>query len=260
MVSPGPPTSEDLDRLVDDALPRQLSSDVSAHVPALAEVAVEMARQDDLATTLAYIARCAPSLVASCDEASVTLVRSRGRVEIPAATGGLAASCDRLQHELGEGPGIAALAATRAVRVSDLSSDPRWPKFGPQAAGLGAGSALALLLATSRGAVGTLNLYALAVDAFDDDDELVGAAFAAHAGIAVAHAELEGNLRVGLQTREEIGRAVGILMERHRVTATAAFDMLVMASQHSHRKLRDVAVWMNETGEDPSALIRTKPA
>jgi hypothetical protein len=39
--------------------------------------------------------------------------------------------------------------------------------------------------------------------------------------------------------------------------------MLVVASQHSHRKLRDVALWMNETGEDPAALIvkrgRTDP-
>ena len=67
------------------------------------------------------------------------------------------------------------------------------------------------------------------------------------------YADLEANLRIGLETRELVGRAVGILMERHRVTAQLAFDMLVTASQESHRKLRDIAAQVTETGEDPTA-------
>jgi GAF domain-containing protein len=139
-----------------------------------------------------------------------------------------------------------------------MAREQRWPRFARRAAGLGVGSLLAVPLTTPRGTIGALNLYAARPGAFDDDDELTAVAYATHAAIALANAELESNLRTGLATREEIGRAVGILMERHRITASAAFDMLVVASQHSHRKLRDVAAWMNETGEDLAALIRAK--
>jgi hypothetical protein len=108
-----------------------------------------------------------------------------------------------------------------------------------------------------RGPLGALVHYVTETEAFDEEAEAIASAFGAHAGIALTHADLEGNLRTGLRTREEIGRAVGILMERHRVTVGAAFDMLVVASQYSHRKLREVAAWMAETGEVPTALIPT---
>jgi transcriptional regulator with GAF, ATPase, and Fis domain len=225
---------------------------------AMAEAASDLARQQTPAMTLAHVAQQARTAVPACDEVGVTLVRAKGRIETPAATGELAAACDQLQYDLGEGPCLGALDDSTPVRVRDMANDSRWPRFGPRASMLGVGSMLALPLHAPRGTVGALNLYARATNAFDQDDELIGLAFATHAGIALAHAEMEANLRIGLETREEIGRAVGILMERHRVTAAAAFDMLVVASQHSHRKLRDIAAWMNETGEDPAALVRGK--
>ncbi len=40
-------------------------------------------------------------------------------------------------------------------------------------------------------------------------------------------------------------------MERHRITADAAFDILARASQETHRRLRDVAELVTETGETP---------
>jgi AmiR/NasT family two-component response regulator len=48
-----------------------------------------------------------------------------------------------------------------------------------------------------------------------------------------------------------IGQAQGILMERERVTAEQAFDILRRASQHLNEKLRDVAQNLVETGESP---------
>ena len=52
-------------------------------------------------------------------------------------------------------------------------------------------------------------------------------------------------------TRELIGQAQGILMERERVTASKAFDILRRASQHLNVKLRDVAQGIVDTGSDP---------
>jgi hypothetical protein len=40
-------------------------------------------------------------------------------------------------------------------------------------------------------------------------------------------------------------------MERYRITADTAFGILVRASQDAHRKVRDVAALVTETGEAP---------
>ena len=44
-------------------------------------------------------------------------------------------------------------------------------------------------------------------------------------------------------------------MEREKVTADEAFEMLRRASQRVNRKLRDLAQEMTETGEEPTALF-----
>ncbi len=58
-------------------------------------------------------------------------------------------------------------------------------------------------------------------------------------------------LRQALASRGTIGQAQGILMERERITAGQAFDILRTASQHLNIKLRDVAERLVDTGEDP---------
>ena len=49
------------------------------------------------------------------------------------------------------------------------------------------------------------------------------------------------NLQNALSSRDVIGQAKGILMERHRVDAETAFSMLVHTSQDTNMKLFDVA-------------------
>ena len=56
----------------------------------------------------------------------------------------------------------------------------------------------------------------------------------------VSSAEIE-QLREALTTRDLIGQAKGILMERHRVSADGAFQLLVEISQRDNLKLREVA-------------------
>ncbi len=59
------------------------------------------------------------------------------------------------------------------------------------------------------------------------------------------------NLHRAIESRQVIGQATGILMERHRLSPKQAFDTMVTASQESHLKLREVALRINETGEEP---------
>ena len=77
---------------------------------------------------------------------------------------------------------------------------------------------------------------------------------AAHAAVAVASAQLakdRDGLREALNTRDIIGQAKGILMERGRIPADEAFDALRRGSQLLNRRLRDIADHVATTGEFP---------
>jgi AmiR/NasT family two-component response regulator len=69
----------------------------------------------------------------------------------------------------------------------------------------------------------------------------MAALFAAHAGLALGRAQREDQLRTALASRQLIGQAVGIIMERYRMDETRAFDYLARVSSHGNIKLREVA-------------------
>jgi AmiR/NasT family two-component response regulator len=56
------------------------------------------------------------------------------------------------------------------------------------------------------------------------------------------------HLGQALESRDLIGQAKGILMERFRVTSEQAFRMLVSSSQNTNIKLIEVARWLTDTG------------
>lgn len=67
---------------------------------------------------------------------------------------------------------------------------------------------------------------------------------------AAAQAKI-ANLEIALQSSRVIGMAVGIVMERCKLTPDEAFDLLVSVSQHEHRKLREIADDLVLTGAIP---------
>ena len=68
---------------------------------------------------------------------------------------------------------------------------------------------------------------------------------------ATTFAEREQHLRRAIESHEQIGQAVGILVERHRWTPTTAFERLKRSSQDHNTKLREVALRVIESGADP---------
>jgi AmiR/NasT family two-component response regulator len=70
-----------------------------------------------------------------------------------------------------------------------------------------------------------------------------------------SHEDEVANLQAALESREMIGIAMGILMERNRITDRQAFDILRRASQHFNVKLREVAQNLIDTGEDPATGV-----
>lgn len=66
------------------------------------------------------------------------------------------------------------------------------------------------------------------------------------------HRERSVNLEIALGTARQIGAALGVLMTVRKLTEEDAFALLRDASQHTHRKLRDVAAEVLMTGTLPA--------
>jgi GAF domain-containing protein len=206
--------------------------------------------------TLAQVIQLAVSTIEGCDYAGIFLME-RGMLATPVCSNPVAAEIDALQLASGEGPCLAAVTEGIAYFAGDLADDDRWASFGPKAVGSGIRSVLAYPLLVDE-VPGALNLYARYPQAFGVIDRGRGLLLAAMAGLAIASAQIhedderrEANLHAALATREVIGQAQGILMERERISPGAAFDILRRASQHLNIKLRDVARNLIETGERP---------
>ncbi|MFI9011046.1 GAF and ANTAR domain-containing protein [Actinosynnema sp. NPDC053489] len=214
----------------------------------LADAALSMSDEESLEGTAARIAALAGDLVPGVDAASVSMSR-RGAVRTLAGTGDLARACDAAQHDTGEGPWLDAIAHDSPVVVHDLRVESRWPRFA--AAAPGARSVLSCHLSGEPGVHSALTLYAAAPSAFDDDAVTIASLYAKHAAIALRTASRLEDLNSAVHSREVIGQAVGILMQRHRVTADEAFGLLSKASQRLNVKVRRLAGIMVETGIDP---------
>lgn len=206
--------------------------------------------------TLSSVVDLAVATIDGCDLAGVFLLDGNV-VTTPAHTDPLVIAIDALQHRVGEGPCLDAIAHRMVFYAEDLSDDQRWPTFCPQAAALGLRSVLALPV-SANGHLGAVNLYAHLPIAFGVVDRAKAAVLASLASLALSVAQSREDeerrafgLEAALSTREVIGEALGILMERERISADQAFDVLRRASQHLNVKLREIAQNLVDTGESP---------
>lgn len=100
--------------------------------------------------------------------------------------------------------------------------------------------------------LGALSLYADQAAAFSEPHERVTILLARFAALALAEAQRADQMHDALGSRDVIGQARGILVERHGVTADAAFSVLSRVSQAENIKLAEVARRLVETGDLPS--------
>src|SRR4051794_30813731 len=194
------------------------------------------------------VVNLARAMVPGADEATIPMVGKDRHCYSAAATSALARDFDVLQDETGEGPCLDAIWQQETVRVDDLATDPRWPVLGPRAAERGAGSMLCLQLFVHRDTLGALDLLAHAPWAFTDESEHVGLLLASHAAIAAADAQHFEDVSSALVTRDIIGQAKGILMERFKITSEEAFAVLARVSQDTNRKVSAIAEDLARTG------------
>jgi AmiR/NasT family two-component response regulator len=75
----------------------------------------------------------------------------------------------------------------------------------------------------------------------DPRAESIAKLFATHAALALGNARERESLNEAMRTRQVIGQAVGIVMERHQISSERAFDFLVRASSAGNLTLRELA-------------------
>ena len=225
------------------------SGEVDLHAAVLVEAARAAAAQADPSQALRAVIDMAVQ-TGPCDAASITMIGHGSTVDTVAASDERIETADRLQYELGQGPCLDAVGTDGVFIVPDLVADGRWPRWAPRAAELGVGAALSVHLFTDT-TLGSLNLYSLAPRVFTDTDVDNARVVAAQASVIVAFTRTSQELWRTLDSRNLIGQAQGMLMQRYGLTAPEAFAVLRRYSQHRNIKLVVLAEQLTSTGHLP---------
>jgi ANTAR domain/GAF domain len=227
-----------------------------------ADIGHQLDGEQDNKAVLATLTAMAVRNVPGAEHAGITVGRAGGRFTTVAATDDLVNTVDQIQYDLGSGPCVDALVEDTTFKAADLRRERRWPEFGQRAvetAGIVSMLSLRLFTETDGGSIAGLNMYSHSPDAFDESSEAIATLLATHGALAVGKAAAQAkaaNLLVALKNSREIGIAIGILMNQHHVTRDQAFDLLRITSQHTHRKIADIAIHLGDTGELPGLPTR----
>lgn len=218
--------------------------DLAVRMAALArEVAVPVAIDD----VLRGVTDAVLELVPGAEYAGLLLLGKGGKYETLVPTDDLMYKLDAMQISTGQGPCVEAAIDDLIVRTDDFEQEVRWPEYSKLVVDIGIRSALSFKLYTAQRNAGALNIFSSEVKAFDAEAEAIGSVLAAHAAAAIVASRQEEQLQSALSSRDLIGQAKGIIMERYNVDAVRAFEMLRELSQSENVKLVDIAKQVIDT-------------
>ena len=193
--------------------------------------------------------------------AGVTLVDPHGTRSL-AASSVLVEEADRLQYEFEDGPCLTAWREQTVVRVDDVATEARWPRWTAAVASLGVRSALSSPLVAGGTSVGAIKVYADRPNAYDASEEDLLQIFARQAAILLTNAQsmaetrqLTAQLMDAMRSRTLLATATGILLARGATDEQEALDLLVRAAQRSNLPVHEVArrLVASPTGEEGGA-------
>ena len=210
-----------------------------------------------LEAVLRQMGEQAVNAIDGCDCAGVSLMSPQGRVRTWAATDDVTYRVDQHQYDTGEGPCLDAAREGRRFSIDAMADEPRWPVYAPRAAAEGVVASHSEPIRYGDEPIGALNLYSLR-RAFTPDEK-----DAAHALVQEFAVELRNEvvfrrardelaaLQRGLDTRDLIGQAKGVLMATRRCSSDEAFALLRAESQRRNVKLVEVAREVVERATEP---------
>lgn len=200
--------------------------------------------EDDLDSALRQVNEANVAVVPGAWCAGITVLDSSGAITTVGATHEDARRLDDAQRATGEGPCLSAAWEQRTLHIEDLETEQRWPRFRKAAlTGTSARSVLSFRLFADKTTLAAVNFQARRARAgvFDQDSVEAGLLVAAHTMVVWNLVSRERQFRSALASRDVIGQAKGMLMERYGINAAAAFELLKHLSQDANTKLRVIA-------------------
>jgi GAF domain-containing protein len=195
---------------------------------------------------LDVIVNVAISAVSGVNGASVSvLIGNRPWFETTNATSAKVRTVDEAQYERAEGPCVEAILMGQEVNISVPTE--RWPQFN-EAVLVGTRSVCSLPLIFAERTTGALNLYSTVGQPWGSNTARTARKLGGQAALVLANAvcpvrSVLTNQRghQDLENRHAISQAKGMLMAHQAITADEALDILRRVSQHSGRKIRQIA-------------------
>jgi GAF domain-containing protein len=196
----------------------------------------------DSDTVIAELAEHAAVEIPGAKYAGVTVTRNAKHIDTPAATHKWPILLDEIQQRHRQGPCLTAAWEEKTVHVVDLQTDERFPLYAREVlAETPIRSVMAFQMFIAGETMGALNVYAEEAGAFGAETKTIGQIFAAHSSVAWNAARRAEQFERALASRDVIGQAKGMIMERYGVNPVQAFELLRKLSQDSNVPLIKVA-------------------
>ncbi|AGB23025.1 response regulator with putative antiterminator output domain [Mycobacterium sp. JS623] len=207
----------------------------------------------DSDTVIAELAEHAAAEIPGAQYAGVTVTRNAKHIDTPAATHKWPILLDEIQQRHREGPCLTAAWEEKTIHVADLETDDRFPLYRREALEqTPIRSVMAFQMFIAGETMGALNVYAETPNAFGQVSRDIGLIFAAHSSVAWNAARRDEQFKRALASRDTIGQAKGMIMERYGVNAVQAFEVLRKLSQDSNVPLVQVASELVATAQSNS--------
>jgi transcriptional regulator with GAF, ATPase, and Fis domain len=196
----------------------------------------------DVDAVLGELAESGVNYIAGAEHAGITIASRDGKLHTAAATGEYPVLLDKIQQRCSEGPCLSAAWEQHVIKIDDVETEQRWRAYCRDArAETPIRSIMAFQLYADHKTMGALNFYAESPYAFDAEAVESGLIVATHAALAWNLLRRDEQFRSALASRDLIGQAKGMLMERFKIDAVQAFEVLKRLSQNSNTPLVSIA-------------------
>ena len=203
---------------------------------------LQQQQNTDVDTALGELTQSAVSALPGAQYAGLTIAFRDGKIQTASATGSYPVLLDDIQQRHGQGPCLSAAWEHHVIRINDMKLEKRWPAYCRDAIQESPiRSTISFQLFADHNSMGVLNFYAEQPKAFDEEAAELGLILATHTALAWNMVRRAEQFRSALASRDIIGQAKGMIMERFKIDAVQAFELLRRLSQSSNTALVVVA-------------------
>ncbi|RBY85832.1 transcription antitermination regulator [Blastococcus sp. TF02A-30] len=204
--------------------------------------------EETVESALGVVAALALDTVPGSVGAGVTVIDHRGRRVSSGSTDPRVEQADALQYEFDEGPCLTAAGRRELVRIDDVATETRWPRWTTAVRSLGVRSTASAPLVAGNRSLGAIKVYGEQPAAFGSHSEQRLSMFAGQAALFVANAQtaerarrLSDDLRGAFRSRDVVNLAKGVLMGKEGVSEEAAFQLLLAHARTQGASVREAA-------------------